>query len=686
MKIESASQINGKSVRYLRGIGPKRCDALRKFGIETLHDLFYLFPRRYEDRGQFRRIKDLKINEFATIKGKVITLGLRPMKRLTLFELVVEDDSGSIFATWFNQPYLKKNFKVGYDVILSGKVDFYNRLQLTSPEYEILDGSGEDTIHTGRIVPIYPLTEGLAQRSLRRSMKELVDNYLSEIEEILPQTLIEKENLMPLTDALKVVHFPASLEEAARARERLIFDEFFLLELEVLRRTKTERKKIKAHPIPLGDEVISQFKKLLPFKLTNDQEKVIKESMDDLKHSYPMRRLLEGEVGSGKTVVAACLAYCVARNHLQTAFMVPTEILAEQHFSTLTKLLGGSELRLALLTSSSPDRKDLIDRIKKGEVDIVVGTHALIQEDVSFRNLGFVIIDEQHKFGVRQRTLLLNHDTKPHLLVMTATPIPRTLGLTLYGDLEISVIRELPKGRGNIRTFWITRVKEKEVLRYIRDRVLEGEQAYIIFPIIDETEKMDLQAATKEYENLRTGLFKNVPMGLIHGRLDKTVRDKVMESFQGGEIKVLVATSIIEVGIDNPHSSLMIIEHADRFGLSQLHQMRGRIGRGGQDAQCFLFGDPTTEEGKKRLRVLTKSNDGFKIAEEDLRLRGPGDFLGTRQSGAPLFRIANLIEDAPILARARRAAGDILEMDPYLRREENNRLTEATKKYVTLSE
>ncbi|MDD5084877.1 MAG: ATP-dependent DNA helicase RecG [Candidatus Omnitrophica bacterium] len=684
MKTESIPQINGKPVRYLRGIGPKRCDALRKFGIETLHDLFYLFPRRYEDRGQFKRIKDLRVNEFAAIKGKVITLGLRPMKRFTLFELVLEDESGSIFATWFNQPYLKKNFKVGDEVILSGKVDFYKRLQLTSPEYEILDGSSEDTTHTGRIVPIYPLTEGLAQRSLRRSMKELVDNYLTEIGEILPPAVAEKENLMPLADALKAVHFPVSLDEVARARYRLVFDEFFLLELEVLRRTKTERKKIKAHPIPVNDETIRQFKELLPFKLTNDQEKVVKESLDDLRHSYPMRRLLEGEVGSGKTVVAACLAYCVARNHLQTAFMVPTEILAEQHFLTLTKLLQKSNLRVALLTSSSIHRKEIIGRVKRGEVDIVVGTHALIQEDVSFRNLGFVIIDEQHKFGVRQRTLLLNHDTKPHLLVMSATPIPRTLGLTLYGDLEISVIRELPKGRGSIRTFWITRAKEKEVLRYIHDRVSEGEQAYIIFPIIDETEKMDLQAATTEYEKLRTGLFKGIPMGLIHGRLEKTARDKVMEQFQSGEIKVIVATSVIEVGIDNPRSSFMIIEHADRFGLSQLHQMRGRIGRGGQDAQCFLFGDPTTEEGKKRLRVLTKSNDGFKIAEEDLRLRGPGDFLGTRQSGVPFFRIADLIEDAPILARARRAADDILEADPHLRREENSKLIEAAKRYVTL--
>jgi len=599
---------------------------------------------------------------------------------------MVEDQTGVIGDVRFNHPYLKNKFKMGDHMILSGKDERYqDRLQLSSPEYERIEQGEGDTIHTGRITPIYPLSEGLAQRSLRVAMKEVTDHYvLKEIKEFLPEEIRKKHCLMELPIAIQMMHFPEDFDTLEAARRRLIFDEFFVFESVLLSKIRAIQSRERSIQFQNGLQLLSEFKEALPFKLTNAQEKVIHEILKNVASEIPMNRLLQGEVGSGKTMVAAFFLYLAAKNSLQSALLVPTEILAEQHFQTLSKLLTPLGVSSVLLTGSVEEeaRSQLIPKLKAGTVSVVIGTHALLQEEVQFQNLGLVVIDEQHRFGVRQRAKLILRRPRPHLLVMTATPIPRTLGLTLYGDLDISTIHELPKGRKAIKTYWINQEKEPEVLERIRSRVTENdEQACILFPLIEEMERANLHtdslsAAKQEYERLRKGIFRNVPIGLIHGRLIKKERDEVMQKFYSGKIKILVATSVIEVGVDNPNVTYMVIENAERFGLSQLHQMRGRIGRGEKEATCFLFGNPTTEEGRKRLRILTKTNDGFAIAEEDLVLRGPGDFFGTKQSGLPFFQLADLLRDAELLTLAREEVRNLLENDPDFSKPEQHLLTE----------
>ncbi|HNV87194.1 MAG TPA: ATP-dependent DNA helicase RecG, partial [Candidatus Omnitrophota bacterium] len=500
-------------------------------------------------------------------------------------------------------------------------------------------------------------------------MKQLLDAHLHEIEEPLPESLLTQLGLMNRRDAFRNIHFPESFETLAKARERLVFEEFFIFELALIQKIQHERRKMRSPAMLLGKETLSQFEASLPFRMTESQQRVCREILNDLGTEVPMRRLLQGEVGSGKTVIAAFSLLLAAGNNFQGALMAPTEVLAEQHYETLVRLLAPFGLKIALLTGSirENERSELLADLRNQRIHIAVGTHALIQESVKFANLGLVVIDEQHKFGVRQRAKLLASERKPHLLVMTATPIPRTLGLTLYGDLDISTLKELPAGRKPVKTFWIAHEKEKEILRHVREHTRDGSQAYIVFPIIDETEKADLLAATKEYERLCREDFAGLPVGLVHGRMIKSDRDTVMKNFRDRSVKILVATSVIEVGIDNPNATLMVVEHAERFGLSQLHQLRGRIGRGEKESFCFLFGEPSSDEGKRRLRILTKLQDGFAIAEEDLKLRGPGDFLGTRQSGTPFFRLADLLADAEMLRQARIEATQLLGKDPGLK-------------------
>ncbi|MBI4971341.1 MAG: ATP-dependent DNA helicase RecG [Candidatus Omnitrophica bacterium] len=674
------------SIQYLKGIGPKRFEALKRLGYETISELFYFFPRRYEDRSHFRPIRSARISEFITIKGEILDLKVRPVKRLEIFEMLVGDSSGTIHASWFNQGYLKKNFEIGEQIILSGKVEFYNRLQLNSPEYEVLISDEEETIHTGRITPIYPLTEGLWQRTLRTAMKQLVDQHAGELlHEYLPSSIRMRHDLIELTPAIQNIHFPESSGTLAQARKRLIFDEFFLFELALLEKRTKEKREGTAIPIPVEKDFLEQFTKSLPFALTGSQKKVIREILADISKDIPMRRLLQGDVGSGKTLVALSAVLQTVRAGYQGAFLAPTEILAEQHYKTMTKIFGPLGINTRLLTGSTDEisKNDIRNNLRTNKNEVVVGTHAILQDNVKFSNLGLVIIDEQHKFGVKQRGHLLKGTLSPHLLVMTATPIPRTLGLTLYGDLELSTITELPAGREPIKTYWITQKKEKEVFEFIIKKLKAGDQAYIVFPTIEETEKVDVQAATKEYEKLKKGAFKDFTVGLVHGRMDSKEKDYVMRRFHAGEIHLLIATSVIEVGIDNPQASIMVIENAERFGLSQLHQLRGRVGRGSKASYCFLFGNPKTDDGKRRLRVLTKTGDGFKIAEEDLLIRGPGDFLGTRQHGVPQFALANLVTDYEILKTAREEAIHLLEKDSCLKHPELSRLNERLKQYTT---
>jgi len=657
-------------IRYLKGIGPRRAEALEKLGVRTLTDLLYLFPRRYEDRSRFVKIEEVSLSDSATLRGEILTLGIRKLKQMPLFEMVVGDETAMIHAVWFNQPYLKNQFKVGMKVILSGRVEFYEkRLQMNSPEYEIVESDDESPIHMGRITPIYPLTEGLFQRSLRSIMKEATEKVTEkEAQEFLPPDVLSSLELPSLNEAIREMHFPTSFEKLEEARKRVVFDEFFLFLVELLGRLKVQRERQDAVSLKDDGMLSEEFKRALPFTLTQDQEEGLREIAEDCGKPFPMSRLLQGEVGSGKTVVAAFAVFLASRKGQQSAFLVPTEILAEQHARTLDRILKPLGVNLELLTSSTPSEKriEILKALGEGKLQVLVGTHALLQEEVRFRSLALVVIDEQHKFGVRQRSQLLGGTPRPHLLVMTATPIPRTLALTLYGDMDVSLIKELPKGRIPVKTYWIVREKQREVLLHIRERVLQGDQAYLVFPTIDESEKADLFAAREEYERLSEKEFRDLKVGLVHGRVAREEREEIMQRFREGKIQVLVATSVIEVGVDNPNATMMVIENAERFGLSQLHQLRGRVGRGRKESECYLFGDPKTEEGKRRLRILTKTNDGFVIAEEDLRLRGPGELLGTRQSGEPYFRVADLNRDVSILLLARERATKVLKEDPEL--------------------
>ncbi len=664
----SHSEAAGPEIRYVKGIGPRRAEIFLKMGIHSVRDLLFLFPRRYEDRSRFLPVASVPLGEPSTCRGEILEVKFKPIRRMPIVEVLFGDPSGTLRAVFFNQPYLKKTFEHGQRIVFYGKVENYEgRLQLTNPEFEILEGDDEDSAHIGRIVPVYPLTEGLFQRSLRNILKDATERYLNEaFFDFLSPGIRKESDLLPLDRAIRAMHFPSDFEEQRKARERIVFDDFLSFMLELMIRVKTVRTRLRAPEMSATSELLDEFTGALSFGLTQCQHKAIREIAEDLKSGIPMNRLLQGDVGSGKTVVAAFAFFVAARSGYQSAFLIPTEILAEQHFRTLSQLLATLRIRVELLTKSVDNdaRKRILGGLKRGELPVIVGTHSILQDDVLFEKLGLVAVDEQHKFGVHQRNRLLQRVPRPHQLVMTATPIPRTLGLTVFADLDISVMREMPQGRKPIKTYWITRAKQPEVFRHMSERLEKGEQAYIVFPVIEESEKTDLLAAKKEYDRLRKQVFNKFKVGIVHGRLDRTERETTMRAFARGEIQVLVATSVIEVGLDQPNATVMVIENAERFGLAQLHQLRGRIGRGSLESECFLFGEPSTEEGKKRLRLMTKMTDGFMIAEEDLKLRGQGDLLGTKQSGIPVFRAADLVRDEAMLLLARdKAKGIVKDLD-----------------------
>jgi ATP-dependent DNA helicase RecG len=585
-------------------------------------------------------------------------------------------------ATWFNQPYLGRVFQKDENVILFGRVGRFGRLQFQNPDYEKIINDKDETIHSGRITPVYPLVSGLYQRGLRQSLWTLIDQHLDLLQDFLPPSLSARLRFLNLRDCMREIHFPSSTERQKEAKRRLIFDEFFLFELNLLNRIQRLQKNTSAYPVTDGEKSFERFSAKLPFVLTPSQKQAIQEIFRDLSQTTPMARLLQGDVGSGKTAVAACAFQAVRQAGYQAVFLAPTETLAEQHFLTLRQYFTGDQGNPVLLTGSVPDaeKKKIKESLREGTVPLVIGTHALLQEGIVFKNLALVVIDEQHKFGVKQRTKLLLKERRPHVLFMTATPIPRTLALTLYGDLHSTVIRELPAGRRPIQTLWVSKKEEPRVFDKVREHLKKGEQGYFIYPAIEETEKSSRVPCEKDFERIQK-LFPDSRIGLLHGRLETALRAERMEAFRQGEIQILAATSVIEVGIDNPRATFMVIHGAEYFGLSQLHQIRGRIGRGKDDSTCFLIGEPVNEEAQERFKILTQTQDGFRIAEEDLKLRGPGDFLGTRQSGLPLFRLANLITDQALLETARQSAHEILEEDTELAREEHRSLKKELLKY-----
>jgi ATP-dependent DNA helicase RecG len=653
-------------VTAISGIGPTQAKRLRRLGVETIGDLLFLFPRRHDDYSQLKPIGKLSYGEQVTIIGTIRdTRTKRRAGGVTIVNTIVADASGSIQATWFNQPYLASRFKRGRQIVLSGQVDEYlGRLVMTSPTWEPLEA---ELLHTGRLVPVYPLTSGIKPRWLRRIMKRTVDYWTKRLPDHLPTPIRERNDLMPLEQAVYQIHFPDDAASLAGARRRLVFDEFFVLQIGVLGQRQEWRDQ-PGIPVLVDRQELATFLDALPYQLTEAQERALEEILADIAEQCPMSRLMQGDVGSGKTAVAMAAMYLVVRAGYQAAMMAPTEILAEQHFHTVSQTLGELGLNVALLTGSVPqaEREAVYAGIASGEIQIVVGTHALIQEGVDFPHLALAIVDEQHRFGVRQRGLLRGKGYNPHMLVMSATPIPRTLALTAYGDLDLSLIDEMPPGRQPIRTKWFAPGERERAYRFVRSQVQKGRQAYVICPLVEESGNVEAKAATVEHERLQKSVYPDLRVGLLHGRLKSVDKEKVMRAFGGGEIDILVSTSVVEVGIDVPNATVMLIEGANHFGLAQLHQFRGRVGRGEHESFCILLADATTDVSEERLRAIEETQDGFELAERDLEMRGPGDFFGTRQSGLPELKLASL-GNTTLLDLARSEAKAIFAQDPALK-------------------
>jgi ATP-dependent DNA helicase RecG len=683
-----------ESIQFIKGVGPNRAQALKRLGVHSIGDALALLPRRYEDRANLKRISHLEPGTQETFQGTILVSGVsRTGRSRRLYEIIVGDGTGTIRCLWFQfrEQYMRQRYSPGQQAIVTGDVhrNAYqaHRLEVHHPDLEIIDPDDRDPLHVGRIVPVYPATEGIHQKTLRTILKRVVDEYADGVPECLPAAVRERLQLMSAPQAFKQAHFPSSevaLESlnqwSSPAHRRLIFEEFFLLELGLAfrhRETRAEERGVAYHGT---GELAARLRARLPFTLTAAQERVLAEIVADMQRPHPMNRLLQGDVGSGKTIVALLAMLLAIESGHQAAMMVPTEILAEQHALTIQQLVAPLGVQVALLTSASKGvrRRRLLETIGVGEAQLIVGTHALIQEAVGFHALGLVVIDEQHRFGVLQRATLKKKGYQPDVLVMTATPIPRTLAMTVYGDLDVSVIDQLPPGRVPIITRLYYESQRSEAYGLIRRELQQGRQVYVVYPLIEESEKVDLRAATEMAEQLQHEVFPAFRVGLLHGRLKSEEKEGIMRAFSAGEIRVLVSTTVIEVGVDVPNAAVMLVEHAERFGLAQLHQLRGRVGRDSRQAYCLLMAQfPMSEDARQRLDALTASHDGFVIAERDLEIRGPGEFLGTRQSGIPELRVAHLIRDQRVLAEARREAFALVEADPALSLPEHTALRQA---------
>jgi len=665
----------------VKGVGPKLAKLFEKKGILTVEDALYFLPRCYEDRRHLKKISELKAGRKETGFGEILLSGVAfyQNKKKRVFEVVIGDGGGTMTLKWFrgNEKYLRDRFKKGRKLIFSGEVRWFNyQREIHHPDVEVVESDIEkDYLNFKRIVPIYSETEGLYQRTLRRLMKSILDGYADELSSPIPSEIVERQDLIDFSEAFRRVHFPPEGEsidvlnlQRSDGHRRIIFDEFFFLELGMALKKRGVALET-GISFKTDGVLVQRLLDLLSFKLTRAQERALAEIKEDLKKPHPMNRLIQGDVGCGKTVVALLTCLYVVECGYQAAIMAPTEVLAEQHFLNLHRWLEPLGVKVALLTSSvkGSEREDLYQRIGNGDVHLVIGTHAVIQGAVEFNRLGLAIIDEQHKFGVVQRGLLKKKGENPDVLVMTATPIPRTLAMTIYGDLDVSLIDEMPPGRMPVETKVFPESARPRVYRIVEEEVRKGRQAFIVYPLVEESEKLDLKDATRMAEHLQKDVFPEFRIGLLHGRMKSDEKEAIMMEFKEGRIQILVATTVIEVGIDIPNASIMVVEHPERFGLSQLHQLRGRIGRGRYPSRCILLAQyRSSEESKVRLRAMERTTDGFKIAEEDLALRGPGEFFGIRQSGLPDFRVAHILRDTPILIEARKEAFRLVQEDPEL--------------------
>lgn len=662
-----------KDVKYVKGVGPNRVTLLNRLNIFTLKDLITYFPRTYEDRSKPKEIYNCVDGEEALIEGVALSRVREiHLKRNTMYKLVVSDETASCTITWFNQSYLKNIFKQGQKYKFFGKVtNKSGKIEMTSPVFDI---EGKDN-NTGKIIPIYPLTYNLSQNTIRKIIENGLKEVSGRLQETMPEYLLKQYNLIGIQEAIKKIHFPEDFSEFNIARKRLVFEELLSMQLALLKLKNnytTDTNGIAFDKNAKMSDIIN----ILPFKLTKAQLKVLEEIDNDMESQKPMNRLLQGDVGSGKTVVATIAAYKAVKSGYQVAIMAPTAILASQHLESFEGLLKDKGIRCELLISSITKKKkeELLERLKNGEIDILIGTHALLEKNVVFKKLGLVVTDEQHRFGVKQRTTIVEKGEHPDVLVMTATPIPRTLALILYGDLDISIIDELPPNRKKIDTFAVRKNKEDRINNFIKQQIREGRQAYIVCPLVEENEETNLQSVTELAEKYKTDTFKEFNVEYLHGKMKTKEKDSIMNDFKDGKIDILISTTVIEVGVNVPNSSIMVVENAERFGLAQLHQLRGRVGRGEYKSYCILKFEGNNDTIRQRMQVMCDTNDGFVISEKDLELRGAGDFFGTEQHGLPAFKIANLFQDMPILKAVQSAAIKIISDDPNLEKSENKLL------------
>lgn len=665
-----------KSVRFVKGVGESKSLLFNKIGIYTVEDVIYYFPREYEDRSRIKSIIQLKDGDACSFEGMVASAvsETRPRKGLTIQKLLIRDGTGSIIATWFNQGYLKKTFKVGEKYIFYGKISKkYGVLEVQNPVFEKVQAG--EMKNTCRIMPIYHATARLTQNAIRSVVRNALKLVEGKLQDPIPAQIRNKYYLSELNYCIQNIHFPNSSEDLKNARYRLVFEELLLLQLGLLS-IKNTLENSGNGIVFLKTPEIEEFIRELPFELTSAQKRVFAEIEKDMESEKIMNRLVQGDVGSGKTIVAALALFKAVKSGYQGTLMVPTEILAEQHYKSISPLMEKWGIKTALLTGSVPkgEKTRILEGLKEGSIDIVIGTHALIEDNVEFKQLGLVVTDEQHRFGVRQRTALLRKGQNPDMIVMTATPIPRTLALILYGDLDISIIDELPPGRKPVKTYAVDESMRTRINNFIRRKVQEGRQVYIVCPLVEESDAIDAKSALETAERIAKIDFPDLRVGLIHGKMKSKEKEEIMNDFVEGKIDILVSTTVIEVGVNVPNATVMVVENAERFGLAQLHQLRGRVGRGEHQSYCILYNSGDSEIARQRMKIMEKTNDGFVISEKDLELRGPGDFFGTRQHGIPDLKIANLYRDIEILKTAQKAALELMEQDRFLEKPENRLL------------